>query len=158
MSAPMTSPLTRFARGFAVAAAASAMLAVTPVVAEDAMHEAEIERQQWSFGGFNGQFDKAQLQRGFQVYKEVCSACHGLSRVNFRNLVQPGGPEFPEAAVKALAAEWPNQITELNDAGESAVATKDKDGKTNGFAYVKRAPLLSDPILGPDANDKAARA
>ncbi len=158
MSAPMTSPLTRFARGFAVAAAASAMLAVTPVVAEDAMHEAEIERQQWSFGGFNGQFDKAQLQRGFQVYKEVCSACHGLSRVNFRNLVQPGGPEFPEAAVKALAAEWPNQITELNDAGESAVAIKDKDGKTNGFAYVKRAPLLSDPILGPDANDKAARA
>jgi ubiquinol-cytochrome c reductase cytochrome c1 subunit len=140
-----------------IATSAAALLAAVPVSAAESGH-AEIERQQWSFGGFKGQFDKAQLQRGFQIYKEVCSACHGLSRVNFRNLVQPGGPEFPEEAVKALAASWPNQISELNDAGESAIATKDKDGKTSGFSYVKRAPLLSDPILGPYANEKAARA
>jgi ubiquinol-cytochrome c reductase cytochrome c1 subunit len=67
-------------------------------------HGPEIERQQWPFGGFKGQFDKAQLQRGFQVYKEVCSACHGLKRVNFRNLSEPGGPGFPVEAVKARAA------------------------------------------------------
>ena len=141
-----------------LATSASVMLAVAPVPAAAEEGHVEIERQQWSFGGFKGQFDKAQLQRGFQIYKEVCSACHSLNRINFRNLVQPGGPEFPEAAVKAMAAEWPNQISELNDAGDSAVATKDKDGKANGFSYVKRAPLLSDPILGPYANEKAARA
>ena len=65
--------------------------------------EHAIERQDWSFGGFTGQFDKAQLQRGFQVYQQVCTACHGLKRVRFRNLAEPGGPEFPEASVKALA-------------------------------------------------------
>ena len=63
-----------------------------------------IERQDWTFGGFTGQYDKAQLQRGFQVYQQVCTACHGLKRVRFRNLAEPGGPEFPEASVKALAA------------------------------------------------------
>ena len=106
-------------------------------------HGAEIERQQWSFGGFKGQYDKAQLQRGFQIYKEVCSACHGLNRVNFRNLVQPGGPEFPEAAVKALAAEWPNQIT---------------DGPNDEGKMFERPALLSDPIRGPYKNEKEARA
>ena len=120
--------------------------------------EHEIERQTWPFGGFKGQFDKAQLQRGFLVYQEVCSTCHGLKRLSFRNLSEPGGPEFPVDAVKTLAANWPNQIPEMNDAGEFAVATKDKDGKTNGFKYVTRPPLPSDPILGPYANDKAARA
>lgn len=140
-----------------VAASAAALLGYAPVQAAEAGHP-EIEREHWSFSGFSGQYDKAQLQRGFQIYKEVCSACHGLKRLYFRNLVQPGGPEFPEDAVKALAAEWPNQIAEVDGAGESAVATKDKDGKTNGFSYVKRAPKLSDPILGPYANDLAARA
>lgn len=150
--------MTRRLSTLLAATSAAAILAVTPAVAVEGGHGAEIPHQQWSFGGFKGQFDKAQLQRGFQIYKDVCSACHGLSRVNFRNLVQPGGPEFPEEAVKALAASWPNQIPEMNDAGETAVATKDKDGKANGFTYVKRPALLSDPILGPYANEKAARA
>ena len=127
-------------------------------VAAAAMAEHEIEHQIWAFGGFKGQYDKAQLQRGFQIYKEVCSACHGLKRLSFRNLGEPGGPEFPADAIKALAADWPNQISELNEAGESAVATKKKDGKPSGFSYVTRAPLPSDPILGPYANDRAARA
>jgi ubiquinol-cytochrome c reductase cytochrome c1 subunit len=130
--------------------------------AEAAQHAAaaghEIERQRWSFSGFKGQFDKGQLQRGFLVYKEVCSVCHGLKRLSFRNLSEPGGPEFDPEAVKALAGTWDNQIAEQNDEGETAVATKDKDGKPSGFKYVKRPPLPSDPILGPYANDKAARA
>jgi cytochrome c1 len=111
-------------------------------IAEESGHH-EIPRQPWSFSGFTGQFDKAQLQRGFQVYKEVCSNCHSLKRIAFRNLVQPGGPEFPEAAVKALAAEWPNKIT---------------DGPNDEGKMFERPARLSDPILGPYKNDEEARA
>lgn len=121
-----------------------AALVVVPAVAlgEESGHP-EIARQAWAFSGFTGQFDRAQLQRGFQVYKEVCSNCHSLKRVAFRNLVQPGGPEFPEAAVKALAAEWPNKIT---------------DGPNDEGKMFERPALLSDPILGPYKNDQEARA
>jgi len=100
------------------------------------------DRQQWSFGGFSGQYDKAQLQRGFQVYKEVCANCHGMKRLSFRNLVQPGGPEFPAEAVKALAAGWSNKIV---------------DGPNDEGKMFERAPLLSDPILGPFKNENEAR-
>ena len=50
-----------------------------------------------------GHFDDAQLQRGFKVYTEVCARCHSIKRLHFRNLVQPGGPGFSEAAIKSLA-------------------------------------------------------
>jgi cytochrome c1 len=63
--------------------------------------------------------------------------------VRFRNLAEPGGPQFPEAAVKALAASWPYQISgELDEAGN----------------IVERLPGLADPIIGPYKNDKQARA
>ncbi|MEZ5900254.1 MAG: cytochrome c1 [Hyphomicrobiaceae bacterium] len=116
--------------------------------AETAAAHHEIERQPWAFAGFKGQFDQAQLQRGFQVYKEVCSACHGLKRVYFRNLVEPGGPGFPEESVKELAASWPNQIPTVNDQGEVA----------KGGDLIKRPAKLFDPILGPYLNDLQARA
>src|SRR5262245_48888459 len=64
------------------------------------------DRQHWSFAGLLGHFEEAQLQRGFMVYTEVCSRCHGIQRLAFRNLAQPGGPGFPEAAVKSLAATY----------------------------------------------------
>jgi ubiquinol-cytochrome c reductase cytochrome c1 subunit len=74
-------------------------------------------KQTWSFQGPFGTFDRAQLQRGFKVYREVCASCHGLSYVAFRNLSEAGGPEFSEAQVKALAAEY--QIQDgPNDAGD----------------------------------------
>ena len=70
-----------------------------------------------SFQGPFGTYDRAQLQRGFQVYREVCQACHGLQRVAFRNLAEPGGPEFTKGQVQALAAEY--KIKDgPNDAGE----------------------------------------
>ncbi len=102
-----------------------------------------IDRQKWSFAGVSGQYDKAQLQRGFKVYKEVCAACHSLNRVAFRNLSEAGGPQFDVERVKALAAQWANPI-ETEDL--------DDDGKV-----ITRPPLASDRILGPHRNEKAAR-
>jgi ubiquinol-cytochrome c reductase cytochrome c1 subunit len=58
----------------------------------------------WSFKGITGKFDRASLQRGFQVYKEVCSSCHSMQYLSYRNLGEPGGPEFSEQEVKAIAA------------------------------------------------------
>ena len=51
----------------------------------------------WSFKGLTGKFDRASLQRGFQVYKEVCASCHSMQYLSYRNLGEPGGPEFSEA-------------------------------------------------------------
>ncbi len=65
-----------------------------------------------------GTFDRAQLQRGFQVYKEVCAACHGLNFVSFRNLAQRGGPEFTAAQAAAIAADWMHKVREIGDDGQ----------------------------------------
>ena len=58
----------------------------------------------WSFKELTGKFDRASLQRGFQVYKEVCSSCHSMEYLSYRNLGEPGGPEFSLEEVKAIAA------------------------------------------------------
>ena len=86
---------------------------------------------------------RSPVQRGFQVYQEVCSACHGLNRVAFRNLVERGGPQFPEEAVKELARNWPNKVL---------------DGPNDEGKMFEREPRLSDPVLGPYRNEKEARA
>lgn len=102
---------------------------------------AKIERQKWSFSGMTGTYDSHQLQRGFGVYKEVCAACHSLSRIAFRNLAQPGGPAFNEEQVKALAASY-EVPAEPDDEGE-----------------VKPRPArLADRFPPLYANEKAARA
>jgi ubiquinol-cytochrome c reductase cytochrome c1 subunit len=77
----------------------------TPALAQD--HEVvTVERQPWSFGGIFGKYDEHQLQRGFQVFREVCANCHGAKLLAFRNLSEHGGPMFSEEQVKALAAEY----------------------------------------------------
>lgn len=119
---------------------AAGLLAITAQAAP-AAEAVHIERQSWPFGGFFGTFDKAQLQRGFQVYSEVCSSCHELNRIFYRNLAQPGGPEFPEDAVKALAA-----------------AAQVEDGPDDEGAMFKRPGLLSDPLPKIYANEKEARS
>jgi ubiquinol-cytochrome c reductase cytochrome c1 subunit len=70
--------------------------------------------QTWSFSGVFGVFDTVQLQRGYQVYREVCSGCHSLNYMAFRNLTQKGGPHFSEEDVRALAAQF--QVTDGPDA------------------------------------------
>jgi ubiquinol-cytochrome c reductase cytochrome c1 subunit len=92
----------------------------------------------WSFKGILGTFDRGELQRGFQVYKEVCSSCHGLKRVAYRNLRFLG---FKEAEIKAIAANY--QVTDgPNDEGE----------------MFQRSARPSDNFVSPYPNEKAARA
>ena len=95
-------------------------------------------KEPWSFNGLNGTFDRAQLQRGFQVYKEVCSTCHSMHLLSYRNLSALG---FTEDEIKAIAAS--HEVTDgPNDEGE----------------MFKRRALPSDRFASPFANDKAARA
>lgn len=124
------------------------MVATQPVnAAGGGIH---IDRQDWSFSGPFGQFDQGQLQRGFKVYKEVCKGCHSLKRVHFRNLVEEGGPAFPEETIKKLAAAWDQQMDAgPNDDGEML----NEDGE-----FFTRPPVLSDPIPGPYKNDRQAQA
>jgi cytochrome c1 len=109
--------------------------------APEAPNEApEIAHQSWSFSGPFGTYDNAQLQRGFQVYKEICSNCHSMRLLSYRNLGEPGGPEFPPKAVQALAAQV--QITDgPNDKGE----------------MFQRPGRPSDHFRSPFANDQLAR-
>jgi len=98
-------------------------------------------RQQWSFYGPLGKFDQAQLQRGFKIYKEVCSNCHSINDLAFRNLGDPGGPDFSEAQVKALAATY-----------------KVKDGPNDAGEMFERPGRPSDHIPAPFPNKQAAIA
>jgi ubiquinol-cytochrome c reductase cytochrome c1 subunit len=120
----------------------AALLAVgSAQAAEDAHSTPHPERQSWTFAGPFGYFDRAQLQRGFQVYREVCANCHSLNRIAFRNLSEPGGPQFSEAQVKALAAEY-----------------KIKDGPNDAGEMFERPGRPSDRLPGPFPNENAARA
>ncbi|MGH6781958.1 MAG: cytochrome c1, partial [Sphingomonadaceae bacterium] len=87
-----------------------------------------------------GKFDRQQLQRGFQVYKEVCAACHSLQYVSFRDLHDIG---FSEPEVKAIAKQWAIEVPSVNpDTGEAAT----------------RKAEAADKFPLPYANDVAARA
>ena len=79
----------RIITAFALAVSLTAT-AVQTASAEDAP-----PRQKWSFSGPFGIYDPAQLQRGFKIYKEVCSTCHSIKLLAFRNLADPGGPLSP---------------------------------------------------------------
>ncbi len=92
--------------------AAGLLLAIVPAAAwaaEQAAGQAgehyEVPQQEWTFGGLFGYFDKQQLRRGYKVYKEVCSNCHNLGLLSYRNLGEPSGPAFSPEEVKAIAAE-----------------------------------------------------
>jgi ubiquinol-cytochrome c reductase cytochrome c1 subunit len=98
-------------------------------------------RQDWSFSGVFGRYDKAQLRRGFKVYKEVCASCHSIHLLAFRNLTEKGGPEFSEAEAKAIAESY-----------------KIKDGPNDAGDYYERPGRLSDRFPPPFPNEQAARA
>jgi ubiquinol-cytochrome c reductase cytochrome c1 subunit len=94
----------------------------------------------FSFEGPFGTFDRAQLQRGYKVYKEVCSSCHAMKLVAFRNLADKGGPSFTEEQVKALAATFTV-----------------KDGPNDAGDMFDRPGLASDRFPSAFPNDEAAK-
>ena len=98
-------------------------------------------RQKWSFAGPFGKYDPAQLQRGFKIYKEVCSACHSIQMLAFRNLADPGGPGYSTAQVAALASEY-----------------KIKDGPNDQGDMFERPGRPADYFPSPFPNEQAARA
>ncbi len=117
--------------------AAEAPGAGAPVVEQ----HPEPQRQPWSFYGPFGKFDRAQLQRGYQVYHEVCANCHSMKFVAFRDLTSGNGPAFSEAQVKALAATF-----------------KIKDGPNDAGEMFERPGRPSDYFPAPFPNPQAARA
>jgi len=95
----------------------------------------------WSFTGLTGKFDRSSLQRGYQVYKEVCSSCHSMKYLSYRNLGQKGGPEFSLEEVKAIAASY-----EVDDGPNSQGEMFSRPGRP------------SDHFKNPYPNDNAATA
>lgn len=122
-------------KSLVTAGIAAAFLAAAPVYASDAPKPA---KQEWSFSGPFGTYDRAALQRGFQVYKEVCSACHSLRQVYYRNLAALG---YNEAEIKALAA-----------------TVEVEDGPNDQGQMFNRPGRPYDRFKSPFANEPAARA
>jgi ubiquinol-cytochrome c reductase cytochrome c1 subunit len=124
-------------RRFVLASLAAVTLGLAATAA-GAVEEVEVPKEEWSFEGVFGTFDRGALQRGFQVYNDVCSACHSLSLLSYRNLEAIG---FTEDQVKAIAAQ--KTVTDgPNDQGE----------------MFDRPARPSDNFVPPFPNDQAARA
>ena len=103
----------------------------------------------WSFGGMFGRFDQAQLQRGYKVYAEVCSGCHSMSLMSYRNLAQLGGPFYDK--------KYPNPA-ESPYAKALAAAVKVPDIDTDTGDAVQRTATPADHFKAPFINESAARA
>ncbi len=124
------------------AAGLAAILGLSPAAAEEEeVHAKPAKDLDFSFEGVFGRFDRGQLQRGYLVYKDVCAGCHSLRFVSFRNLHEPGGPEFSVDEVKALAAEF------------EYAADPDSEGEIG-----ERPGTPADRMPSPFANPQAARS
>jgi ubiquinol-cytochrome c reductase cytochrome b/c1 subunit len=128
--------MTRTILVLTLATSAVAALAL-PATAEE---QVAPPRLSWSFAGPFGKYNPAQLQRGFKIYREVCSACHSIQMLAFRNLGDPGGPGFSEAQAAAVAAEF--KIKDLDDQGNP----------------IERPGRPADTFPPPFANELAAKA
>ncbi len=106
-----------------------------------AAEKIEYLKTDWSFKGLFGKFDRGALQRGYQVYTEVCSSCHSIKYLSYRNLAEKGGPEFTEEQAKAIAASF--EVT---------------DGPNSDGEMFTRPGKLSDKFVMPYENVKAAQA
>lgn len=122
------------------------MLAAGPAAAQE--EEApEIAKQPWSFAGVFGTYDENQLQRGFQVFREVCASCHAARLMAFRNLSEEGGPGFSEEQVKALATEYEIADADAEGGARKGVAA---DRWPSPFASEQEARDANGGALPPD--------
>ena len=103
--------------------------------------DTELLKVNWKFQGITGKFDRASLQRGYQVYNEVCSSCHSMRLLSYRNLGEKGGPEFSADQVKAIAATF--EVT---------------DGPDNQGEMFTRPGKPSDKFVLPYPNVQASMA
>ena len=106
-----------------------------------AAEKTDLLKIDWSFKGLFGKFDRGSLQRGYQVYSEVCAGCHSMKYLSYRNLSEKGGPEFSFEQAKAIAASF--EIT---------------DGPNADGEMFARPGKLSDKFIMPYENEKAAQA
>lgn len=114
------------------------LVALIPMIAQASGNGVHLKQRSWSFDGVNGKFDRQSIQRGYQVYKEVCAGCHSMNRIDYRNLTEVG---FSVDEVKALAAE------------ETII-----DGPNDDGEMFERARKPSDSLPAPFPNEKSARA
>ena len=106
-----------------------------------AAEKTDLLKIDWSFKGLFGKFDRGSLQRGYQVYSEVCASCHSMKYLSYRNLSEKGGPEFSVEQVKAIASSF--EVT---------------DGPNEDGDMFTRPAKLSDKFVKPYENEKAAQA
>jgi ubiquinol-cytochrome c reductase cytochrome c1 subunit len=127
-------------------AAAALCLSAPALAAGGAAHPHNID---YSFEGPFGKFDQAQLQRGYKVYREVCSGCHSMTLISFRNLGQKGGPFFDPEYKNPNDNPYVKQIA-------SEFEVPDIDGETGDT--IARKATSADRFPQPFANEAQARA
>ena len=118
-----------------------AFISLAVTTSSNSAETAKLLKTDWSFKGLFGKFDRGSLQRGYQVYNEVCASCHSLKYVSYRNLAEKGGPEFSIEQAKAIAGNF--EVT---------------DGPNDDGDMFERPAKLSDKFVMPYENDKAAQA
>ena len=113
------------------------VMILSPALISGATSDVKLMEQKWPFNGIFGRFDESSLQRGFQVYREVCAACHGIRHISYRDLKGIG---YTNDEIKVIAADY-EIVDGPNDEGE----------------MFEREALPSDKFVGPYENDKIAR-
>ena len=113
------------------------LIILSPNIILSATSDVELMKQKWPFNGIFGRFDESSLQRGFQVYREVCAACHGIRHISYRDLKGIG---YSDDEIKVIASDY--QVL---------------DGPNDDGEMFERDARASDKFVGPYENDKIAR-
>ena len=110
----------------------------------------DLIKMNWSFGGITGKFERDSLQRGYQVYKEVCASCHSMQYLSYRNLSQKGGPEFTLGEVKAIAASYEVEDGPNSDGDMYTRPARPSDHFVNPYQNVNAAIASNGGAYPPD--------
>ena len=131
----MLDHLNKFTNNFII----TIFLSIVPFAVFSEEKNINLIETNWSFDGLFGTFDRASLQRGYQVYQEVCSGCHSVQHLSYRNLSEKGGPEFSVEEAKAIASQF-----------------EVEDGPNSDGEMFLRLARLSDKFVKPYPNVQAS--